>query len=259
MNIGFISDIHEDIDSLKTAFVTLEQMNCDAVVCLGDIVGFTLPFQRNISGRDANRCVEMVRDQCSAVVAGNHDLFAVRRIPQLAAGFHYGEDWYAMDYEHRAKRSRNRVWLYEDSELPHFLSPSSEEYLRSLPEYSVVHFDGTEIFLSHYHYPDCSGSTIDWPKRAKDLREHFRFTDEFHCALSVSGHGHPEGCVIADERSLKFVPFGSYPLGRSPQWIVSPCIANTSRANGVLMLDTASNELQVIPLGSRKINRAGIR
>jgi predicted phosphodiesterase len=259
MIIGFVSDIHEDIDSLKTAFVTLERLNCDAVVCLGDIVGFTLPFQRNINGRDANACIAMVREQCAAVVAGNHDLYAVRRIPEFSAGFPYGDNWYELDYDVRAKRSRKRVWLYEDSELPHFLSGESAEYLRSLPEYLVARFNETTILLSHYHYPDCTGSTIDWPKRAKDVQEHFRFMYEHGCAIGVSGHGHPEGYVRADERLLKFYPFGSYELERTRQWIVCPCIANTSRANGVLLFDTVRHVLDVIPLGSRRNNRAGIR
>ncbi|MCZ7557485.1 MAG: metallophosphoesterase family protein [Bacteroidia bacterium] len=259
MLIGFISDIHEDVESLRDGLTLLERRNCDAIVCLGDIVGFTLPFQRNISGRDANRCIAMVREHCIVVVAGNHDLFAVRRLPKLSAGFDYGDDWYALDYDVRAKRSRNRVWLYEDSELPHFLSEESREYLRTLPEYHVLDLSGNKMFLSHYHYPDCSGSTIDWPKRARDMREHLLFAASHGCTLSFSGHGHPEGCVLADEKKITLLPFGAHATGDARQWIVCPCIANTSRANGVLILDTGQQEIEAIPLQSRKTNRAGFR
>ncbi len=253
MKIGFLSDIHEDIGSLRLAFRTLERMQCDSVVCLGDIVGFTIPFQRYIARRDADACLAMVREQCSVVVAGNHDLYAIRRTPQYDAGFSYGEDWYAIEYEERARRSRNRVWLYEDSELPNALSADSQDFLRTLPEYAVVPFDGLTCCLSHFYYPDLSGSRIDSLRKARHLRSHFAFMAEQECSLSFSGHGHPEGCARSNHAKLRFLPFGSYHLERERQWIAGPCVANTTRANGVMLFDTGSYQLDVLPLGSQKI------
>jgi predicted phosphodiesterase len=253
MKIGFISDIHEDIESLRLAFDELDARHCDAVVCLGDIVGFTIPFQRYIERRNANACLALVRERCAVVVAGNHDLFAVKRTPVFDAGFAYGENWYALDYEERARKSRNRVWLYEDSELPHFLTPESKEYLRSLPEFEVENFDGLPFFFSHFHFPDLSGSRIDSLRKARHLKKHFTFIEEHHCRLSFSGHGHPEGCARSNHKKLHFLPFGSYQLERELLWVVCPCVANTTRANGIMTFDTRSYTLDVIPLRSQKI------
>ncbi len=252
MKVGFISDIHEDIESLRDAFALLERRQCDAVVCLGDIVGFTIPFQRYIRTRDADACLSLVRAECASVVAGNHDLFAVRRTPRYDAGFTYGLNWYALDYDERSRRSRNRVWLYEDSEMPHFLSAGSREYLSSLPEYAVEDFDGQRVFLSHFHYPDLSGSRIDSLRRARHLRQHFSFIAQHDCQLSFSGHGHPEGCARSDRKRLRFLRFGSYALDGGAEWVAGPCVANTTRANGCMLYDTASRQLDVIPLASRK-------
>jgi predicted phosphodiesterase len=252
MKIGFVSDIHEDIESLRAAFTTLEKLNCDSVVCLGDVVGFTLPFQRFIERRDANACLAMVRDQCSVVVAGNHDLYAVKRIPEYAAGFQYRDNWYELEYEARAKLSRNQIWLYDDSELPQFLTSESVEYLQSLPEYATMTFDGISFLFSHFHHPDFSGSRIDSLRKAKHLKSHFQFMTEKNCKMSFSGHGHPEGCACSDENKLKFFPFGSYQIEQTLQWIVCPCVANTSRANGIMSFDTSTYQLDVIPLRSRK-------
>lgn len=252
MKIGFISDIHEDIASLGDAFAELDRRQCDAVVCLGDIVGFTIPFQRYIRTRDADASLAMVRAECAVVVAGNHDLFAARRTPQYDAGFPYGENWYALDYDTRARRSRNRVWLYEDSEMPHFLSAAAREYLASLPEYAVEEFGGHRFFLSHFHYPDLSGSRIDSLRRARHLRQHFAFVAQHDCPFSFSGHGHPEGCARSTPKRLRFLPFGSYTLDGEPEWIAGPCVANTTRANGCMLFDTATRQLDVIPLASRK-------
>ena len=40
---------------------------CDQVWCLGDVVGY---------GARPNECVDVVRDRCRVVLAGNHDLAA---------------------------------------------------------------------------------------------------------------------------------------------------------------------------------------
>ncbi len=249
MKIGFVSDIHEDIDSLRQAFTVLERANCDIVVCLGDIVGFTLHFQKRINHRDANACIAMVRDECAAAVAGNHDLYAIRRIPQFNAGFPYRDNWYDLEYEQRARLSRHRVWLYEDSELPTFLTDESLTFLRRLPEFLVRTYDDIPFVFSHFHYPDLSGSRIDSLRKARHLRSHFSFMAEQDAVISVSGHGHPEGCALSDRNKLRFHSFGSYQLDTTLQWIVCPCVAHTARANGVATLDTVARQLDVLPLG----------
>lgn len=252
MRTGFITDIHEDYDSLRAAFTLLEKHGCGQVVCLGDIVGFTLPFQRNIHKRNAESCVAMVREQCSAVVAGNHDLYAVRRIPEHADGFHYGEDWYELDYELRERCARNKVWLYEDSELPHFLTSSAMDYLASLREFEVLNVDGTTILVSHFHYPNLTGSSIRFPRSSRDLREHFLFMREHVATLSFSGHGHPEGAVRGGRNTFDAHTFGERIAFQEEEWFVCPCVANTSRANGVLVWDGTQRYIEVLALGSRK-------
>ena len=252
MKIGFVTDIHEDVESLSDAFTLLEEAGCDVFVCLGDIVGFTLPFQKNISMRDANASVDLVADRCHTVVTGNHDLYAVRRCPTFNAGFPYSEDWYQLDYEHRAKLSRRRIWLYEDSELPVRLTARASAYLGGLPEYAVCTFDGVRILLSHFCFPDPSGSTVRLPKSKRDLRQHFQLMATNDCMIAFSGHGHPEGSIFAGPKSFAFRAFGEYSVDTNPQWIVCPCVANTSRKNGVLVYDTSSSAVRVIPLGSRK-------
>lgn len=83
MKIGFISDIHDDIQSLEIALDILSGEGCDKIVCLGDITGFVIPFYRHIARRDTEACISIVKEKCSVAVAGNHDLYAVRRIPNF--------------------------------------------------------------------------------------------------------------------------------------------------------------------------------
>lgn len=247
MKIGFISDIHEDYAALLKAVRVLEKARCDALICLGDIVGFSYPYQRYFGSRDAEACVTLVRQTCAAAVAGNHDLFAVRRIPNHTAGFHYGDKWYEQDEATRLRKSRNRLWRYEEYDVPLRLGTTSVEYLRALPEFATPLMDEIPIFISHFHYPDLSGSLVRSLRRDQ-LLKHIEFIRANKCMLSFSGHGHPEGFARAENGRLLFDGFGSHAIHRSEQWIVSPAVARTERVSGVLAFDTNTFDLEVIPL-----------
>lgn len=65
MKIAVLSDIHSNLEALKTALAEVEARGVDAVYCLGDIVGY---------GAEPSRCVEIVREVCTQSVLGNHDL-----------------------------------------------------------------------------------------------------------------------------------------------------------------------------------------
>jgi predicted phosphodiesterase len=248
MIVGFLADIHEDITNLNLAFEVLAQHQCEKIICLGDIVGFTLPFYQYIQSRDAETCITQIRSRCSVAVAGNHDLYAVRRIPQFKAGFDYDPNWYDLDYTTRAKKARNKIWLYEDNEIPSALSPASLEFLQNLQETELLNLDGMSCLISHFCYPDFSGSSIFFPSQAFHLKKYFQFLEEQGCQIGISGHGHPEGCLIVDEENFTLHPFGSIQLTKEPQWIVAPCVAHTSRANGCMVLDTEKGQIKVLPL-----------
>lgn len=250
MKIGFISDIHEDIISLEKALQLLSNEKCDSVICLGDIVGFTLPFYRYIESRSAEESVRLVRENCSRVVAGNHDLYAIKKVPLYKSGFDYGDNWYNLDYEIRAGKSRNRIWLYEDNEIRSYLSDASKEFLNSLNEIEVFDSGDLKILISHFCYPDFSGSAIFFPGEVFHLEKHFNFMNEKKCRISFSGHGHPEGVIMVTEERFASLKFGLRMLNEGIQWIVVPCVARTTRENGVLVLDTTSMEFRSLSLKS---------
>lgn len=250
MKIGFLSDIHEDIRSLQKALILLEKEHVDSIICLGDIVGFALPFYKNISDRDADACIKLIKENCQQTVIGNHDLYAIRKTPIFNADFNYGKNWYSLDYEKRSKLSRNKIWFYEDSEIPVILNDESIEFLNGLTEYSKIEAGHTDIFISHFCFPDFSGSAIFFPEQPFHLLKHFEFIQNLNCAISFSGHGHPEGCVYANEDELSFFKFGQNNLDGGRCWIVVPCVAKTSRKNGVLVYNTLENSIKTLELNS---------
>ncbi len=64
MRVGLLSDIHANLEALQTVLEHLEPQNLDALVCLGDFVGY---------GPDPNECVALLRPRLRAAVLGNHD------------------------------------------------------------------------------------------------------------------------------------------------------------------------------------------
>ncbi len=65
MRVGIVSDIHGNFHALREVEKKLREIGVSEVWCLGDTVGY---------GAFPNECVEWVRDNCSVVLLGNHEL-----------------------------------------------------------------------------------------------------------------------------------------------------------------------------------------
>lgn len=253
MKIGFISDIHEDIKSLKQALSILESKKCDKIICLGDIVGYSVPFYGFLSSRNAPEVVDLIKKKCDIVVAGNHDLFAIRKLPQYKAGFKYPKNWYNLDYWKRKALAKDKLWLYEHSELPALLRKKDVEFINKLPEFFVGNFNGVKILLSHYAYPDLVGTTKFEPRTVKDVNEHLKFMKKLGCNLGISGHYHQEGIMKFTNNNVKNFTFEKIKIDRdSPTWFHIPSIARGTFANGITIFDTKSFEVESIALKSKK-------
>jgi len=251
MRLGVLASIHEDVIRLEQAVDVLRQTGCETILCLGDIVGYSVPYYGFLKSRDAHRAVQLVRQHCRYVVAGNHDLYAIRKIPSQNEVFGYPSNWYALDRATRSRLAQGRVWLY-DEELPAVLTAEDEAYLRDLPEFLAVTIDGISLMLSHYAYPDLVGdSTTRDPLIPDNLARHLRFIQERGCSIGFSGHDGWNGMVVAAATEIREVGFGVYALPQEQTvWIQGPWVANGTYANGVLVLDTTRRHVESIPLGS---------
>ena len=65
MKIAIISDIHGNLEALKTALIDMKNRKVDKIFCLGDIVE---------KGCHGEECVKLVRENCEVVVQGNCDV-----------------------------------------------------------------------------------------------------------------------------------------------------------------------------------------
>lgn len=247
MKIGFLSDIHEDVESLQKAILLLEKAACNELVCLGDITGFSVDTHKYIDTRNANECISIVRSNCSIVIPGNHDLYSVKRIPQFTKGFDYPINWYDLAFDEREEKADQQIWLYEKHDLSALLSKKNNIYLKSLEEFQKAEFNGMQILFSHYAFPDLSGSTTQFISHQNQLKEHFNFQQMNKCSLSFSGHRHVEGSTIAS--SSLFIKNGFEKIiinSHETLWIDGPAICQSKKQNGIMIFDTKYLEIQCI-------------
>ncbi len=253
MKLAIISDIHEDVVRLKEAIILIEKLQCSEIVCLGDIVGFSESFYGYPDTKNATDCLSVIKANCSIIIAGNHDLYEIKRTPAFTAGFNYPDNWYELAAFERKKIADNKLWLY-DIDLETNLNENDKEFLSLLPEYKVMNYNGSNILFSHFLYPDLSGSKI-FPINPRMYFQHLPFIEKNNCDISFSGHTHIEGIMIASGNKLRFKSFRQYQLKKNLQSITVPAIANSTTKNGFITFDTNSFEIDVIPLKTPKYRK----
>jgi len=259
MKIGILSDIHEDGIRLGEVLAAMEKRGVDAIACLGDVVGFDVLHYRHLSTRDASYCLDMVRRNCRWVVAGNHDLFAIRKLPEVNGCFAFPVDWYQLDFQERKRLAEDRVWLFENQELPALLSAKDRDYLESLPLSLAVDLDGTKVFFSHALFPDLSG-TLTWrPKNPWDFQRHFGLLKAQGCRLGICGHLHPDGIASAVAGSFVFSRFRTYRVSPDLVQYVCPSTAGTTGKSGFLVLDAAGQTLEAAAVRSGRARAVRFR
>jgi len=253
MRIGIVTDIHENFVILQSAIDLASVHKCDELACLGDIVGFDTRFYNHFSTRSASRCIDLVRKNFRWTVAGNHDLFASGRFPTWSDGFSYPNDWFQIEPYKRKEAARGLVWCYT-GESENDLGENELDFLSELPEFICSAETGIQCILSHYLYPDLSGSTTHYIQRAKELNKHWVFMDSLDVSFSFSGHTHNTFTGFAYRRKGVFrrafhtLPNHSFCLGTDPVVISLPPLSGERGRSGFAIFDSALKELFIIPL-----------
>jgi diadenosine tetraphosphatase ApaH/serine/threonine PP2A family protein phosphatase len=153
VRLAVISDIHSNLEALQEVLAQIEQMGCEHIVCLGDIVGY---------GADPGPCVDLVRERCAAVVRGNHD-------QAVADGT--GLEYLPRDGQEAAVHNRKLlseeqltylnalplVDVFQGFTLAH-ATPEAPDTWRRLDSFSIAraqfgHFATAVCFIGHTHIP----------------------------------------------------------------------------------------------------------
>lgn len=103
MRLGVIADLHSNLEATRAVFAVLDEIQPDAIVCLGDLAGYNA---------SPNEVIDIIRERRIPCLMGNHD----------AAASGLEEPWFfnsraqaALAWQATVLREDNRQWL---SKLP---------------------------------------------------------------------------------------------------------------------------------------------
>lgn len=231
MRYGIISDIHGNLEALRACLRELGGV--DAMLCLGDIVGY---------GPNPNECVEAIRALPNLhCVVGNHDLAAIGK---------YETDWFNF-YAREAI-----MWTQEE------LGDANAHFLASLP--AKVTLPG--VILAHGSLPD----PMEYLMSETEARGTFEAMSERLCLV---GHTHVAECYWQETHSgaighESLVEGGTVELMLGRRYIVNPGgvgqprDGNPHASCGLYDVEADTVEVRRVayPLGmtQRKMKQAGL-
>ena len=131
MRIAIISDVHGNLEALKTCLADIKNRNIDKIFCLGDTVE---------KGHHPEECVNLIRKNCEIVIKGNCD---VDLNPDVYTVSKHNIPLELM----KARASRNNEML----------SDESKSFLINLPFSYEFYMSGSLIRLFHAHPEKLNG------------------------------------------------------------------------------------------------------
>lgn len=246
MKYALIADIHEDLVHLELALKKIEKLKCDQAICLGDISGFSVPYYQYLDTRNASKCLRLIRENCSVIIAGNHDINAAGKVPEISPDFVYPNTWHKMDFHERSMVSKGKVWLYDDNELDPLYTIKDIEFLKSLSEFKVVETMQGKILLSHYLYPNITGSTKKFYNENMDFKDHREFMKSNDCLVSFTGHRHYSGLFISTENGIIRRRYNSKHYIKRGDCIHVPQVARNRIGNGFCVFDSIEFSIKTV-------------
>jgi predicted phosphodiesterase len=245
MRIALISDIHEDIINLQLALQKIDKLKCEEIICLGDISGYSAKHHNYMDLRNATESLRLIRENCSLIIAGNHDLHAAHRVPQTSE-FEYPANWYELDYWQRHKLSKDKVWLYEQDELQPLYTQEDIEFINHLQESSVTHYEKLNVLYSHYLAPNLTGSEKAFYHSADEFSQHRLFMENLGAQLSFTGHRHFAGVMINSGKSVITRGFGREITLKEGDIVHIPPITRANNSGGFLFFDVNKRKVQAV-------------
>ena len=246
MLIGIINDIHEDLISLKKAIGIFEKKNCTEIICLGDIVGFDPNYHTHSDSINASECINIIKQNCRHIVAGNHDIYALDR-----HALEFNNSNYEINYDNMDYHLKYHDLNYNDLPVKNF-TVKDYEFIESLSFLSIAHFSEFIVLLSHSVFPDISGKSLLRLSNPWEFSTHINFLKHHHCSFSLGGHQHPEGIIKSDNESIQLFDYVELPLNTKPVHYSLPNLVSTNGKSGVTIIDFNSFTIEAIQISNNK-------
>jgi diadenosine tetraphosphatase ApaH/serine/threonine PP2A family protein phosphatase len=203
MRLALLSDVHSNLQALEAVTEALRPLVPDALLCLGDVVGY---------GADPSACLAWARAECELVLMGNHD----RQVAYPDEGERFNTSAFqALRWTAGVLSDQERAWL---GGLPYTAARG-------------------ELFLSHGSPVDPENFPYIFYRSEAD-----RALEAIELPYLAVGHSHVQGCYVQG-RKLEApqagvaVPLGPGPALMNPGSIGQPRDGDPRAAFGILDLE----------------------
>lgn len=119
--ISIISDIHGNLEALKSVLDDIKERNINRIFCLGDIIA---------KGTHQQECVDLVKEKCEVIIKGNCDEYFTSDI----------------DLSTKTPSEINRITWNKNK-----LNDETKKYLNNLPYCYEFYMSGRLVRLVHAH------------------------------------------------------------------------------------------------------------
>lgn len=119
--IAIISDIHGNLEALKSVLDDIKESNINRIFCLGDIIA---------KGTHQQECVDLVKENCEVIIKGNCDEYFTSNI----------------DLSTKSQSEINRITWNKNK-----LNDETKKYLNNLPYCYEFYMSGRLVRLVHAH------------------------------------------------------------------------------------------------------------
>ena len=163
MKIAVFSDIHSNFEALKSVLKDVESQRCDAVYCLGDLVGY---------GANPNEVIELVEDENISTVMGNYD---------DGVGYERGDCGCAYTSPIEKENGQSSIdWTTQKT------TDVNKAFLRSLHPKIELNIDNCKVLLVHGS-PRRMNEYLYEDRPEKSIR---RILESLDVDIVVCGHTH---------------------------------------------------------------------
>ncbi|MBQ7104575.1 MAG: metallophosphoesterase family protein [Bacilli bacterium] len=173
--IAIISDIHGNLEALKSVLDDIKKRNITKIYCLGDIIA---------KGANQKECLDLIRENCEVIIQGNCDLF-------------FSSD---VDLEKETDINKER-FLWNKTKI----TDEDRDFLRSLPYCHEFYMSGSLIRLFHATPESICGfvGDIDFVENKKKLFMPSKNTISNEIAdIVICGHIHVQSLSRMYNRTI---------------------------------------------------------
>ena len=190
MKYGILSDIHANLEALKSVIADAKSRGVQRFLCLGDIVGYNA---------NPAECVDIIRDLGCQVIMGNHDFYTIAdEIPSAVNG----RARTSLEWTRKNIRPDQAEWLAKlpmerrvgSFEIVHASMNESSQWnyiLNAIDAILHFHCQKTSLcFYGHTHSPMYFTN-----KERKTFRgiEHIELEEDVSYLINVGSVGQPRG------------------------------------------------------------------